>query len=86
MNLKLNQYQDLFHINNRSIIVDYFMGQLEDTGTKKAKEKVQEIYSKDYETYEKEYFDRINKSGQKDELTVVIVPYYECNMEFEYCY
>lgn len=86
MSIKINQYQDVFAINNNKVLVDYFFGKIEILDFCSEKGQVIECHSESYDMDEKIYFKRINEERNKNEYTIVIVPSYSCNMECEYCY
>lgn len=86
MSIEFNQYQDIFSINNKKVLVDYFFGKGELLDQCGEKEQIVECHSEKYDVDEEIYFRRVNEERNKDEYTIVVIPSYNCNMECEYCY
>lgn len=86
MKYNINQYQDIFFINGCVIIVDYLLGTLEIIEKWDKKAEVNFINSSLYNAYEKRFSELQKQMKNEEELTVVLIPSYRCNMECEYCY
>lgn len=86
MSCRINQYQDVFFIENKIVLVDYLYGTIDvQNKNNQSLEEIEEYYSKEYECLSEEY--KKNKYKLKsDQMTVVLIPSYQCNMECEYCY
>lgn len=86
MRCRINQYQDVFFIENKIVLVDYLYGTIDvQDKNDQSIEEIEEYYSKEYECLSEEYIKNKYKL-KSDQMTVVLIPSYQCNMECEYCY
>lgn len=81
----INQYQDFLMLNkNKGIIIDYLVGDFEIIYNV-TDIKIRNEYSKEYEILDLEYENKKDRLNT-DNITIVLIPTYKCNMECEYCY
>lgn len=56
MSCRINQYQDVFFIENKIVLVDYLYGTIDvQNKNNQSLEEIEEYYSKEYECLSEEY-------------------------------